>query len=134
MKHLDENFEDFISEGIFDIFKKKRKKEIAKKEKAIKYNPKQIYYGHPDFKKEFPNFSENPEKEMDESFKTLDVAEKKMLPLITEVETDLEHIREMMTQKDMVNNDTSNAEYIEHINVFLKQLKDVDFKLRKGIW
>lgn len=134
MKHLDENFEDFVSEGIFSIFKKKRKKEIEKKEKANKYNPKQIYYGHPDFKKEFPGFEENPEKEMDEAFKTLDIAEKKTIPLINEMTVDLEHIREMMTQKDMVNNDTSNAEYIKYINEFLKQLEDVDFKLRKGIW
>ena len=134
MKNLDEKFEDFIGEGIFDIFKKKRKKEIVKKEKANKSNPKQIYYGHPDFQKEFPNFSEDPEKEMDEAFKTLDIAEKKTIPLINEMEVDLEHIREMMTQKDMVNNDTSNAEYIKYINEFLKQLEDVDFKLRKGIW
>ena len=57
-----------------------------------------------------------------------------MLDPITEMETDLEHIREMMTQKDMVNNDGANAKYIKEINIFLKQLKDVDFKLRKGIW
>ena len=76
MKNLDEKFEDFLNEGIFDIFKKR----------------------------------------------------------ITEMETDLEHIREMMTQKDMVNNDGANAKYIKEINIFLKQLKDVDFKLRKGIW
>ena len=132
MKNLDEKFEDFLNEGIFDIFKK-RKKEIEKKEK-INHNPKGIGYGHPDFDKEFKNFEKNPEKEIDEAFKTLAIAEKKMLDPITEMETDLEHIREMMTQKDMVNNDGANAKYIKEINIFLKQLKDVDFKLRKGIW
>ncbi len=130
----DHRIDESINEGIFDIFKKKRKKEIEKKEKKNKYNPRQIYYGHPDFKKEFPGFSEDPEKEMDEAFKTLDVAEKKTIPLINEMTVDLEHIREMMTQKDMVNNDTSNAEYIVEIDKFLKELDVVDFKLRKGIW
>lgn len=132
MKNLDEKFEDFLNEGIFDIFKKKRKKEIAKKKTTN--NPKQIYYGHPDFQKEFPFFSEDPEKEMDAAFKDLDVVEKKTIPLIYSMQSNLEHIREMMSQKDMVNNDTSNSEYIQYIDEFLKQLKDVNFKLRKGIW
>ncbi len=128
IKRLDEH----VNEGILDIFKK-RKKEVEKKEK-INYNPKGIGYGHPDFKKEFKMFSEDPEKVIDEHFKTLDIAEKKMLPLINEMTIDLERIREMMTQKDMVNNDTTNERYIKEINTFLQQIGDVEFKLRKGIW
>jgi hypothetical protein len=125
--------ESQLNEGILGIFKK-RKKEVEKKEKTTDYNPKKVYYGHPDFDKEFPSFSKDPEKEIDEAFKTLHRAEQQMIPLINQMEVDLDHIREMMAQKDMVNGDGANAEYIKEIDVFKKQLGDVDFKLRKGIW
>ena len=126
------SYEKFINEGIFDIFKK-RKKEFAK-EKHIDYNPKKIGYDHPDFEEEFNNFAKNPEERIEKAFKTLNAAEKKMIPLMNEMEIDLYEIREMFAQQDMVKGDGANAKYILEIDRFLKQLEAVDFKVRKGIW
>lgn len=131
MKHI-KKINEYINEGVFDIFKK-RKKEIAK-EKPIDYNPKKIGYDHPDFEKEFDNFAKNPEERIEKAFKTLQAAEKKMIPLINEMEVELYEIREMFAQQDMVNGDSANAKYILEIDRFLKQIEGVDFKVRKGIW
>lgn len=131
MKHI-KKINEYINEGVFDIFKK-RKKEIAK-EKPIDYNPKKIGYDHPDFEKEFDNFAKNPEERIEKAFKTLHAAEKKMIPLINEMEVELYEIREMFAQQDMVKGDSANAKYILEIDRFLKQIEGVDFKVRKGIW
>ena len=131
MKHV-KKINEYINEGIFDIFKK-RKKEIAK-EDPIDYNPKKIGYDHPDFEKEFNNFAKDPEARIEKAFKTLNAAEKKMIPLMNEMEIDLHEIREMFAQQDMVKGDGANAKYILEIDRFLKQLDAVDFKVRKGIW
>tara|TARA_B100001093_G_scaffold341800_1_gene326634 strand:- start:28605 stop:29000 length:396 start_codon:yes stop_codon:yes gene_type:complete len=131
MKHV-KKINEYMNEGIFDIFKK-RKKEIVK-EDPIDYNPKKIGYDHPDFEKEFNNFAKDPEARIEKAFKTLHAAEKKMIPLINEMEVDLYEIREMFAQQDMVKGNGANAKYILEIDRFLKQLEDVDFKVRKGIW
>lgn len=131
MKHIS-NFSGFLNEGFLDIFRK-RKKEIAK-EKPIDYNPKKIGYEHPDFEKEFNNFAKDPEARIEKAFKTLNAAEKKMIPLMNEMEIDLYEIREMFAQQDMVKGDGANVKYILEIDRFLKQLEAVDFKVRKGIW
>jgi len=95
---------------------------------------KKIGYDHPDFEKEFDNFAKNPEERIEKAFKTLHAAEKKMIPLMNEIEIDLHEIREMFAQQDMVKGDGANAKYILEIDRFLKELEPVDFKLRKGIW
>ena len=53
---------------------------------------------------------------------------------MNEMEIDLHEIREMFAQQDMVHGNGANVKYIAEIDRFLKQLEDVDFKVRKGIW
>jgi len=132
MKKWKEIFEDTLNEGFLDFFKK-RKKEVDFN-KNFDYNPNQIGYGHPDFEKEFNNFAKNPEERIEKAFKTLHAAERKMIPLMNEMEIDLHEIREMFAQQDMVHGNGANVKYIAEIDRFLKQLEDVDFKVRKGIW
>lgn len=131
-KHWKDIFDETLNEGFLGIFKK-RKKEIAK-EKPTNYNPNNIGYDHPDFEEEFNNFAKNPEERIEKAFKTLQAAEKKMTPLMNEMEIDLYEIREMFAQQDMVNGNQTNAKYILEIDRFLKELEVVDFKIRKGIW
>ena len=124
--------EDSINEGILGMFKK-RKKEVEKKEK-VNYNPKGIGYDHPDFKKEFKGFESDPEKELNIAHKNLYISEGKIKPLLNEMIVDWQQIKEMMTQQDMVNGDGANEMYIREADKFLKELENVDFKIRKGAW
>jgi len=133
MKKLDENFEEFINEGLFDLFKR-RKKEIKQNEPKNKHNRRNIGYGHPDFDKEFVGFSKDPEKEVDDAFKTIQSDHKKIKPLLNSLIIDLEHVREMWTQQDMVTGNQNNKFYIDEINKYLEELESIDIKVRKGIW
>ena len=121
--------EEFLNEGILDMFKKTKKDT-----KKNKYNPNKIGYGHPDFDKEHIGFSPDPEQEIEEALKKAEVISKKVSPLITKLEVEFQHIHEMMLQQDMVNGDDGNNFYLNHIKEFLNELESVGFKIEKGIW
>jgi len=117
------------NEGILDAFRK-RKKAI----KNNKYNPSNIGYDHPDFAKKFPGFSKNPEKEITDIFKEMDVTEKKIMPLLSELISNCEGAKEIMKQQDMVKGGNGNKFYINQLDKFINELQDVEFKVKKGIW
>ena len=131
MKNI-KTFEEFVNEsektneGILDVFKKRNKKN--------KYNPNNMGYDHPNFDKEFPGFSKDPEKDLSDLFKEMDVTEKKMIPLLSDLIYGCKDARELMTQQDMVKGDNGNKFYIDQFDKFIQQLEEVELKVKKGIW
>lgn len=123
------NESEKTNEGILDVFKKRKTAN-----KKNKYNPNNMGYDHPDFAKEFPGFSKDPEKEISDIFKEMDVTEKKMMPLLSELIFNSKDVREIMTQQDMVKGDNGNKFYIDQLDKFIQQLEEVELKVKKGIW
>ena len=120
-----------VTEGFMDMFTKLKK---AQKAPSNKYNPDNIGYGHPDFKKVHKGFSPDPEAEIQDVGKKQFKLNKQILPLISSYLVEEEHMLEMMTQQDMVNGDKANVEYIKLLKAFIKELKSVELQMRHGVW
>lgn len=120
-----------VTEGFMDMFAK-RKKAISAP--SNKYNPDNIGYGHPDFKKTHKGFSPDPEAEILKASKVLFKLNKQASSVLNDILAEEEHILEMMTQQDMVNGDKANGQYIKLLTDFIKNLKDLELDIRGGIW
>lgn len=78
-------------------------------------------------------FSQDPQKEIDDASKDNFKTYKQLGKLLDRYIANEEHVLEMMTQMQMMG-DNTHEPYIGYQKEWVEELRNIEFKMRKGVW